>query len=148
MKLTRRILKNQAKSATFEYPMKNQTLADEMFDFMVQENGVGLAAPQIGLSRRIFVIGINQKKSAYFNPEITESSQTQVEFNEGCLSFKGDQCKILRPVEISVRYQDHQGQWHQESFDGLWARVFQHELDHLDGITMWDRYREQNAEQS
>ena len=131
---------------TFDYPVKNQLLAQEMFEFMIREKGIGLAAPQIGLSRRLFVVAIDQTRCALFNPEITESSQNQVEFNEGCLSFKGDQCIIIRPEEVSVRFQDYQGQWHQKRLRGLWARCFQHELDHLDGITMWDRYREQNAE--
>lgn len=147
MKLTKKVLKNQAKPITFEYPVKNQMLADDMFKFMQQENGIGLAAPQIGLSRRVFVIGIEQKLCAYFNPEITKFGQIKAEFNEGCLSFKGDQCTILRPAEISVQYQDHRGQWHKDHLQGLWARVFQHELDHLNGVTMWDRYKEQNAEQ-
>jgi peptide deformylase len=69
-------------------------------------------------------------------------------FTEGCLSFPGDSCNIVRPVQISVRYQDHEGSWIYDRLQGLEARCFQHELDHLDGITMWDRHREQNAEQS
>lgn len=145
MKLTKRVLKKKAKPVTFDYPIGNLEMEKRMFDFMVQERGIGLAAPQVGLSRRLFVMAIDGERRACYNPEIVDSSTTSVEFNEGCLSFRGDQCIITRPEEVSVRYQDYRGDRHAETFSGLWARCFQHELDHLDGITMWDRYQEQNA---
>ena len=119
-----------------------------MIELMRAENGIGLAAPQIGISRRVFVMEIGDRRWACFNPEIIGHSQNVVDFNEGCLSFKGDSCIIKRPESITVRYQNHRGEWQQETLDGLVARCFQHELDHLDGITMWDRYKEQHAEQS
>lgn len=128
--------------------MRNENLANEMLEIMHKENGIGLAATQIGRSVRLFVMEIAGVQYRCFNPEITETSQNVVEFREGCLSFKGDQCIIKRPNEISVQYQDSQGRWYRGRLDGLAARCFQHELDHLDGITMWDRYKEQNAEQS
>lgn len=142
------MLRNRAKSCTFGFPTRNLNLAQEMLDFMREQKGIGLAAPQIGLSKRIFVMEIESTQRFCFNPEITESSQNLSDFNEGCLSFKGDCCIITRPAEISVRYQNHRGDWYAERLEGLWARCFQHELDHLDGITMWDRYEEQHAEQS
>ena len=148
MKLTNRVLKNHAKPVEFDYPVRNEILGQDMIRFMREENGIGLAAPQIGISRRVFVMEIGDRQWACFNPEIVQSSEIIPEFNEGCLSFKGDSCIIRRPESIEVRYQDHRGEWHSETLDGLEARCFQHELDHLDGVTMWDRYKEQHAEQS
>lgn len=148
MNLTNRVLKNRAKPCTFGYPTKNQILIDNMLSVMRRENGIGLAAPQIGISKRVFVMEIENMIRACFNPEILELSQNTLEFDEGCLSFKGDSCTITRPAEISVRYQNYRGDWYTERLSGLGARCFQHEIDHLDGITMWDRYKEQHAEQS
>jgi peptide deformylase len=91
---------------------------------------------------------IQQQRRACFNPEIIEHSQNLVDYDEGCLSFPGDQCTIKRPEWIAVRYQNPQGEWLEEKMSGLWARCFQHELDHLNGVTMWDRHKEQNAKQS
>lgn len=147
MELTKRVLHIRAKPCTFGYPVRNQNIVDSMLGLMKKERGIGLAAPQIGMSKRLFVMEIDGQPRACFNPEITESSQNLVEYNEGCLSFKGKTCIIKRPDEISVRYQNYRGDWYTERLEGLWARCFQHELDHLDGITMWDRYKEQNAEQ-
>jgi len=148
MKLTRKVLYRAAKYMTFESPLHNLHLATSMIDLMRQENGMGLAAPQIGISRRLFVMEINGQIWHFFNPEITEHSRNQEEFNEACLSFPGDHCIITRPAEISVKYQDHRGEWREEKFSGIPSRCFQHELDHLNGVTMWDRYKEQHAEQS
>jgi len=127
--------------------LRNHVLAQTMSDFMHQEHAIGLAASQVGIPQRVFVMSIEDRQWHCFNPEIIQSSQNVVDFNEGCLSFKGDSCIIKRPESISVRYQNHSGEWYQEVLDGLAARCFQHELDHLDGITMWDRYKEQHAEQ-
>ena len=148
MKLTRRVLHRPARAVEFRYPIQNQRLASEMQQLMLQEHGIGLAAPQIGVSRRVFVMQIGSRSWNCFNPEITESSDLWEEFDEGCLSFPGDHCIINRPQWIRARYQDHRGDWQEEKLEDLPARCFQHELDHLDGITMWDRHKEQNAKQS
>lgn len=148
MELTNRVLTHRAKPCTFGYPVRNQNTVDSMLELMKRERGIGLAATQVGMLKRLFVIEIDGRSRAYFNPEITESSQNLTEYDEGCLSFKGKSCIIKRPDEISVRYQNYKGDWYVERLSGLWARCFQHELDHLDGITMWDRLKEQNAEQS
>lgn len=148
MRLTRKVLKNRARPVSFEHPSRNLYLADCMREFMHANHGIGLAAPQIGMSRRLFVMEIEGKKWACFNPEIVESSPEQVEMEEGCLSFIGESCIITRAQEILVRYQDHQGLWYTEKLVGLAARCFQHELDHLDGIVMQDRDKEQHAKQS
>lgn len=148
MKLTKRVLHRAAKPVEFTWPFRNQQLVDEMFTCMRRENGIGLAAPQIGRSLRVFVMDTNGQPRACFNPEITDRSSRLTDFDEGCLSFPGDHCIITRPTWVEVKYQDPTGNWHQERLDNLDARCFQHELDHLDGITMWDRYKEQHAEQS
>jgi peptide deformylase len=148
MKLTKRVLYHKAKTAQFKWPWKNQQLAQHMLYLMRSSQGIGLAAPQCGVSVRLFVMEINNWSRCCFNPEITACSQDLVEYNEGCLSFPGDQCIITRPRWIEVKYQDHRGDWHTETLEDLPARCFQHELDHLDGITMWQRHKEQNAEQS
>ena len=145
MRLTRKVLKNKAKPYTFGNPTRNQFLAQAMMDIMRREKGIGLAAPQLGMSKRLFVMCVDGHERVCFNPEITEMSTNQVEYREGCLSYKKDSCTITRPEAISVRYQNYRGDWYAERLDGLMARCFQHELDHLDGITMHDRYKEQNA---
>ena len=146
MELTRRVLYRRAKPVDFRRPEHNRQLQARMYSFMQRQNGIGLAAPQIGISRRIFVMGIQGWQRACFNPEIRDFSTKSVLFDEGCLSFPGEHCIIQRPEWVEVRYQDPEGEWHTERFSGILARCFQHELDHLDGITMWDRYKEQNAE--
>ena len=148
MKLTHRVLAQRAKPVTFEHPWQNQQLAQAMLALMHQERGIGLAATQVGLRKRVFVMSIQGWQRACFNPQITAHSSELIDWDEGCLSFPGDRCIIKRPEWIDVKYQDDQGEWHSERFAGLLARCFQHELDHLDGITMWDRYKEQHAEQS
>lgn len=145
MKLTQRVLHQRAKPVQFQYPVQNRSLEQQLFECLRQEKGIGLAAPQVGIKSRVFVMEIEGQKWACFNPQIEKTSSTLTEFNEGCLSFKGDQCTITRPDEIAVGYQDFQGNWHHEVLSGLSARCFQHELDHLNGVTMWDRYKEQNA---
>lgn len=145
MKLTKRILAHQLKPMDLSRPVYNRQLADRLFEFMRAEKGIGLAANQVGLRDRCFVMEINEQCWACFNPEIVETSNTLVDFNEGCLSFPGESCIIQRPDQIRVKYFDTEGQEHQEILSGLASRCFQHELDHLNGITMWDRYKEQNA---
>jgi len=147
MKLTKRVLYKRAKPAEFLYPEQNRLLAQDLHRFMINEYGIGLAAPQIGVSRRVFVMAIQGWQRACFNPVIMMTSVKSTDFDEGCLSFPGEHCIIKRPEWVDVRYQDHRGHWHAERFSGLLARCFQHELDHLDGITMWERHKEQHAEQ-
>ena len=146
MKLTRRVLHNRARPADFRSPYSNQKMADAMLCLMRENNGIGLAATQVGHSRRIFVMCISGRIRVCFNPEITESSTVFADYDEGCLSFPGDQCTITRPDWVRVKYQDPSGAVTEDTLVALEARCFQHELDHLDGITMWDRYEEQHAE--
>ena len=149
MKLTNKVLYRPAKHIDdFGQPAHNHFLTQQMFSFMRKNNGIGLAAPQVGISRRLFVMEIGEVRKSCFNPEVIEHSTDFAEYPEGCLSFPGDECKIKRPSAVSVRYQDHSGTWVEEKLQGLEARCFQHELDHLDGITMHDRAKEQNATES
>jgi peptide deformylase len=146
MKLTHRVLRHQAKSAKFDRPWPNQQLAQCLLEFMRRNHGIGLAANQVGINQRLFVMEISGWRRICFNPEILDQSPNLVDWNEACLSFPGEQCIIQRPDWIDVRYQAADGESHTERFAGLLGRCFQHELDHLNGITMWDRYKEQNAE--
>jgi peptide deformylase len=148
MKLTKRVLNRRAKPVEFEWPVQNQMLADHMLAFMRQEKGIGLAAPQIGRSVRVFVMEVDGQIRSCFNPEILNSSITLSDFDEGCLSFPGGSCTIKRPDTITVKYQDAHGSWTEAVLRGLESRCFQHELDHLNGKTMYDRQKEQHAEQS
>ena len=148
MKLTRRVLDRIAAPVDFVYPWKNERLAKNLLEFMMAQNGIGLAAPQVGISKRVFVMKIGVRSWACFNPEITESGDDFTNFDEGCLSFPGDSCILRRPDAIRARYQNHFGDWVEADLSGLEARCFQHELDHLEGITMHDRAKEQNATES
>lgn len=149
MKLTNKVLYRPAKLfEDFDHPARNSFLANQMFSFMRKNNGIGLAAPQVGMSKRLFVMEIDSVQRACFNPEIIDHSADLTEYPEGCLSFLGDECKIHRPSAVTVRYQNVQGVWIEEKLDGLAARCFQHELDHLNGITMHDRAKEQYATES
>lgn len=120
-----------------------KSLTVGMIRTMMKHGGIGLAAPQCGLSYRVFVMGApNGQGYACFNPKITASTGMTA-FEEGCLSFKGMYLNIKRPESITVEYQDMNGQSHTEIFGGLTARTFQHELDHLNGIvytSLVDRY--------
>lgn len=147
MELTRRTLKLTLKPADLHNQWANEDLVKRMQTLMHREGGIGLAANQCGERVRMFIMLIDGVFWECFNPEITEFSTDLTEFNEGCLSFKGESCIIKRPSTINVKYYDAKGKDHVERLEGLPARCFQHELDHLNGITMHDRYKEQNAEQ-
>ena len=148
MKLTRKVLYNRARDVDFDRPSHNQHLVDLMMPFMRANGGIGLAAPQIGMSRRLFVMEIDGRSWNCFNPGYQPLGEESVEMEEGCLSFPGKSCIVSRPRTILASYQNSHGQAVQEVLDGLPARCYQHEHDHLEGITMWDRRQGQHAEQS
>ena len=147
MELTRRTLKLVLKPANLSNQWANEDLVSRMRTLMQAESGIGLAANQCGERIRMFIMLIDGVFWECFNPEVLEHSYNLTEFNEGCLSFKGESVIIKRPDTVTVRYHDSKGKEHVEQLTGLPARCFQHELDHLNGITMHDRYKEQNAEQ-
>ena len=115
------------------------TLLDDMAETMTSANGVGLAAPQVGILRRAVVVletnvpeGEPERIIELVNPEILESSGEQ-EGPEGCLSVPGDYGMVKRPDYVKVKAQDRDGNWFEAEGVGLTARAFCHELDHLDG---------------
>lgn len=113
-------------------------LIDDMFDTMYAENGVGLAAVQVGMLKRVVVIDVGDGKIELVNPEITLSEGNQEE-SEGCLSVPGEAGITKRPAKVQVKAQDRNGKWHIYTGEGLKARCFCHELDHLEGILFTSR---------
>lgn len=108
-------------------------LIDDMLETMYQANGVGLAAVQVGMLKRVVVIDIGDGPMELVNPEITMREGEQRE-SEGCLSLPGKYGVTVRPMKVQVKAQDRNGKWHVFTGEGLKARAFCHEIDHLDGI--------------
>lgn len=128
----------------FSGELNSEELEKSMIDFMLNSNGIGLAANQIGLTKRVFVMGSNNipgfpKPFALFNPKIISSSQEQTLDEEGCLSYPGLFLKIKRPDWIIAEYQNSKGDIVEARFEGYLAKCFQHELDHLEGICFVDK---------
>lgn len=110
-------------------------ILNNMVETMHDSNGVGLAAPQVGINKRYFVLDINEGfVRKIINPEILEFSDDFDESDEGCLSVPGIYKKVKRAYEIKVKYQNELGEEKVEIFKGFLAKAFQHEFDHLDGI--------------
>ena len=112
----------------------------DMIKLMLDERGMGLAANQIGITKRFFAIGHDsfdtfQKHAIIWNPQVINSSEEKVIDVEGCLSFKDVFVKVERPKVIEVQYETTQGKTRFAKLDGMESKCFQHELDHLDGIT-------------
>jgi peptide deformylase len=113
--------------------------AADMLETMYHAPGVGLAAPQVGVLRRLFVMDCVKDKEApprpivLINPEITWVSEERNVYEEGCLSIPEQYAEVERPAEVKVRWTDLDGQAREEHFTGLWATCAQHEIDHLDG---------------
>ena len=110
-----------------------QNIANVLFEKMKQLGGVGLSANQVGLDMRVFVMGLGETKIAVFNPIIIRYSKIEELFNEGCLSYPGIMLSIKRPTKITATYQDETGNIVEQEFNGLTARIFQHEYDHMNG---------------
>tara|TARA_R110002012_G_scaffold209079_1_gene379421 strand:- start:8 stop:514 length:507 start_codon:yes stop_codon:yes gene_type:complete len=113
---------------------------NDMVKLMLDENGMGLAANQIGITKRFFAIGHESfdtmsKPAIIYNPKILKSSKDKVIDLEGCLSFKNVWLKVERPRKVEVQYELSNGQIHMAELDGMESKCFQHEVDHLDGIT-------------
>jgi peptide deformylase len=116
---------------------KLKKLVSDMWETMYFSKGVGLAAPQIGVALRIVVIDWENNRRLLINPEIIEKDGED-RFEEGCLSFPGIYEEITRPNKIRVVYQDELGEERDEVIEGFLARVFSHEIDHLDAKLMID----------
>jgi peptide deformylase len=113
-------------------------LVEAMYETMYEAVGVGLAAPQIGVQRRIFTYDVGEGPHAVVNPEIVDSSGEWV-YNEGCLSVPGLHFEITRPKVVTLKGVGLDGSEVEIEADEMLARVFQHEIDHLDGILLLDR---------
>ncbi|MEK9698742.1 MAG: peptide deformylase [Candidatus Poseidoniales archaeon] len=136
MKLTRKTLLNCTKKVEFDYPRKLEKLGEELLLFMKSNGGVGLAANQVGLRDRVFVMhSFNFGDMVFFNPEIVEEFGGTVADKEGCLSFPGLQIPVWRSREVKLKWQDHKGEEHVRDFSGFESRCIQHEVDHLMGLT-------------
>lgn len=122
-------------------------LVQDMYDTMYEAHGVGLAAPQIGKSIRLFVVdaspfeeeGGKDFKKAFVNAQITETSEDLEGFEEGCLSIPGLRKEVKRPSKIKLDYYDENGKHFHEWFEGIKARIIQHEYDHIEGVLFTDR---------
>lgn len=121
-------------------------LVQDMFETMYAASGVGLAAPQIGKSIRLFVVddypmmeeGEEGIKKAFINPEILEEDGEDWAFEEGCLSIPGIRADVDRPEIIKIKYYDEDWNEHVEEYDDIHARVIQHEYDHIEGVLFTD----------
>ena len=149
------VLKKKAESITPDYPNLN-TLISNMYETMYGAYGVGLAAPQIGLPIRLFLVDtepfaadesyseaereqLKSFKKTFINAEILEEEGDEWVFNEGCLSIPDVREDVFRKPKITIKYQDEQFKTYTETYDGLIARVIQHEYDHIEGVLFTDK---------
>ena len=149
------VLRKKAKDITSEYP-KLDELITNMWETMYNAHGVGLAAPQVGLPIRMFMVDTTpfadddelteaeQKqldgfKKVFINAKIEEENGKEWDFNEGCLSIPDIREDVKRKPEITINYLDEDFKEHTETFDGLLARVIQHEYDHIEGVLFTDK---------
>lgn len=142
------VLRKATKEITAEYPKLKELVAD-MFATLEKASGIGLAAPQIGLAIRMFVVDLDPFKDEYpeyegvkkvvINPEFLEKSEDTVVIEEGCLSVPDINEKVERPERIKIKYYDENFEEHIEEHDDWMARVMQHEFDHIDAHLFIDR---------
>ncbi len=124
-----------------------RALADDMLKTMYEAPGIGLAAPQIGVSSRLIVLdcvkaeGEAPRPLVMFNPEVIASSDRLNTYEEGCLSIPDQYADVTRPAEVEVRWIDRDGNERTETFDKLWATCVQHEIDHLNGTLFIDHLK-------
>ena len=125
-----------------------RALVADMIDTMYAANGIGLAAIQVGIDKRILVIDLQSEEDeegkpirdphAYIDPEIVSVSDELASYNEGCLSIPEQYAEVERPARCRVRWRDETGAAHEEELDGLLATCMQHEIDHLNGVLFID----------
>lgn len=130
------LLRKRSREVT-SFDARLATLLDDMAETMYAADGVGLAAVQVGVLRRAVVIDCGEKRYELINPEILETSGEQTGA-EGCLSFPNQYGEVTRPNYVKVRAQDRRGNWYEAEGEGLLARAFCHEIDHLDGVLFPD----------
>ena len=128
-------------------------MIEEMFEIMYRTKGVGLAANQVGLPYRLFIMNPTgdpekkEKEYVFINPEVTLGSGKPTKDEEGCLSFPKIFADVLRSSKVTIRAYDHKGNEINERFEGFAARIVQHEYDHLDGVTFVTRIAEEVMEE-
>ena len=142
------VLRKVAQEIDKDYPNLNEFI-DHMWETMYVSDGVGLAAPQVGKSVRLFVIDaspfeenephLKDFKKVFINAKMVEKSDDSVTINEGCLSIPLLREDISRPSKIRLEYYDENFNFHEEWFEGMAARVIQHEYDHTEGILFTDK---------
>lgn len=142
------VLRKVAQEIERDYPDLDRFIED-MFETMYNSDGLGLAAPQIGKSVRLFVIDgeplakdhpeMREFKKAFINPQVVERKGAKVAVNEGCLSLPGLHEEVDRESEIRIQYYDPQWNYHDDVYTGYKARIVLHEYDHLDGVLFPDR---------
>jgi len=126
---------------------KLSSFIDDMFDTMYEEEGIGLAANQVGVDMNLFIIDITHTDEAedphiFINSKIISTNGQKNIYQEGCLSLPGIALDVLRPENVELKYQTLDGNWHEEQFSGLLSRAIQHEMDHLNGVFIIDRVSE------
>ena len=142
------VLRKKAKDIDKDYPDLDK-LIDDMYDTMYKSDGVGLAAPQIGKSIRLFVIDgdvmheeypdLKDFKRVFINAKMISEEGDEWSFNEGCLSIPGIREDVKRLTKFTLQYYDENWKYHEELFDGGQARIMQHEYDHLEGVLFTDK---------
>lgn len=131
------ILRGESEEVTvFDQELKK--LVSDMKETMLVSRGVGLAAPQIGVLKRVVVIEWEDSKFTLVNPQIIEQSGEEIR-DEGCLSFPNIYENVARPTKVKVAYQDENGDHHEYEAEGFLARIFSHEIDHLGGKLLIDK---------
>jgi peptide deformylase len=139
------VLRKVCEDVQSDYPDLN-TLIENMYETMDESNGVGLAAPQIGLAIRLFVIDSTHMydkkgeglRTEFINASLVEEYNDAWDFEEGCLSIPHIREDVSRNGTIKLKFQDKDFKWHEKEFDGMTARVIQHEYDHIEGILFID----------
>ena len=131
------VLRQRAQEVT-EFDPRLEKLAADMLETMRDAPGVGLAAPQVGVLKRLFTWEVDEQHGAVVNPVLTDASDEAVEDDEGCLSFPGLYYPLSRPLRVEVTWQDLTGEEQTTRLEGFDARVWLHEMDHLDGVLFID----------
>ena len=139
MQLNHQTLYQTCSEPNFTRSLANLKLAQRMIQTMIRENGIGLAANQVGEHIRLFVMYVDGEFFHCFDPSIITNTGEMISSKEGCLSFPNQFCQVTRYANITVRFANANGHYQTREFKGLAARCFQHELDHLNGITMYER---------
>lgn len=143
MKLGEEVLREKCTPVT-EFDDSLRILIQAMYETMEEANGIGLAAPQVGVNKRFFVVGLpDGTKKEFINPQITGTSVETSPYEEGCLSLPDVYHDVIRPSKVIVTAMDMNGNPFTLKASGLMARVIQHEYDHLDGVLFIDHLSEE-----